>query len=413
MQNERLIEKLNSKSSFARKGALKELKKREQYDSSLVPPQNQSEVNTSIHTYYSFSPYSPTLAAYMAYKNGIKFVGVSDYGSLKAGEEFTYACKKLGLSCICGFESTLLLDKGEEALCSFYSLSEQALADFKQLLAIFREQCRLRAVKVLEKINAKLQAYSLSISFEKDVLKLIKNKKEGTITLKHLYMATGIKLQERFSRGKELARFLRNTLCLDIEEGVYNLLCDANNPFYNYDLISALRHNFSESDANLTPPSFKEYFEVAKKHGAAIVYQYNAPENWLKNQTDMEKTLKDFAKTVDRVKEQGFNTISISQDNLGEYLVCEFVNILEQKQMLALLTQKTEYPRDHFTFSSPLSCREYVHKCAYALLGNLCSMQENPEDGLFSEKSARDCPDYLSRITLFAQIGKTSIYNEK
>ena len=50
MQNERLIEKLNSKSSFARKGALKELKKREQYDSSLVPPQNQNEVNTSIHT---------------------------------------------------------------------------------------------------------------------------------------------------------------------------------------------------------------------------------------------------------------------------------------------------------------------------------------------------------------------------
>ncbi|MBQ3572467.1 MAG: hypothetical protein IJA15_06545 [Clostridia bacterium] len=226
-------------------------------------------------------------------------------------------------------------------------------------------------------------------------------------------MATGIKLQEKFGKGKELAKFLRNTLCLDIEEGVYNLLCDANNPFYIYDLISALRHNFSEKDANLTPPLFKEYFEVAKKYGCAIVYQYNAPENWLKNQTEVEQTLKDFAKTVNRVKGYGFNAVSISQDNLGEHLVCEFVKHLEQKQMLALLTQKTEYPRDHFTFSVPAPCREYVQKCAYALLGNLYSMQENPEDGLFLEKSAQDCPDYNSRLALFAQIGKTNFFSEK
>ena len=101
MQNERLIEKLNSKHFFARKSALKELKKREEYDNSLIPAQNLGEVNTSVHTYYSFSPYSPTLAAYMAYKNGIKLAGVSDYGTLKACEEFAFACKKLGIASIC------------------------------------------------------------------------------------------------------------------------------------------------------------------------------------------------------------------------------------------------------------------------------------------------------------------------
>ena len=69
MQNEKLIEKLNAKFAFVRKSSLAKLKKREQSDNLLVPDKNLHEVNLNIHTNNSFSPYSATLAAYMAKKN--------------------------------------------------------------------------------------------------------------------------------------------------------------------------------------------------------------------------------------------------------------------------------------------------------------------------------------------------------
>lgn len=413
MQNEKLIEKLNSKSHFIRKTSLAELKRREQSDPLIVPDKKIHDVNLNIHTNSSFSPYSPTLASYMAYKSGIKLACACDYGTLSAGDEFALSCQKLGISAISGFEVTTTREGGEENLTAIYSLTDSCKQEFEVLLERFRGVCVERTKKVCEKINRKLKKYSLLVDFEKDVLSLIKGRKGACLTLKHLYMATGYKLLNKYEKGKPLADFLRVTLCLDIEEGVFNLLCDANNPFYIYDLISALRHNFNSVEGGLTPPPVKDYLDIAKKYGTAIAYEYNAPENWIKNQTESKKTLKDFSKLVDKVKSEGFNTVCISAHNLNESILVEFVNLLKEKQMLAIFTEKTEYPRDHFESLAPADTREYVENCAYALLGNEISMRINEEDGLFTQKGIEKRPDFYSRLILFAQIGKNKDQYEK
>lgn len=413
MQNEKLIEKLNSKSHFIRKTSLAELKKRELSDPLIVPDKNIHDVNLNIHTSSSFSPYSPTLASYMAYKSGVKLACACDYGTLSAGDEFAHSCQKLGISAISGFEITTLREGGEENLTAIYSLTDACKQEFEVLLEGFRGVCVERTKKVCEKINRKLKKYSLLVDFEKDVLSLIKGRKGACLTLKHLYMATGYKLLGKYEKGKPLADFLRATLCLDIEEGVFNLLCDANNPFYIYDLISALRHNFNSVEGGLTPPPVKDYLDIAKKYGTAIAYEYNAPENWIKNQTESKKTLKDFSKLADKVKSEGFNTVCISAHNLNESILVDFVNLLKEKQMLAIFTEKTEYPRDHFESLAPADTREYVENCAYALLGNEISMKINEEDGLFTQKGIEKRPDFYSRLILFAQIGKNKDQYEK
>ena len=407
MQSEKLIEKLNNSSKLVRKIIVKDLKKREAVEPQLIPDVNLREVNLNIHTNYSFSPYSPSLAAYMAYKSGVKVACACDYGTEFANEEFIGACNTLGISALNGFEVTLFDENKKERLVSFYALTPQCMQEFKPLLVTFREQCIQRAKIVCEKINKKLRKYDMSLSFEKDVYKYVKGKNGTTLTLKHVYMATAVKLEQKFGKGRKLAEFLRTTLCLDILEGEYNLLCDANDPFYRYDLISALRHNFGSVEAGLTPPALAEYLAIAKKHGAAVAYEYNAPNNWLKNQTESEQTLCDFECEIENAKKMGFNVICISAKNLSASMIIDFIKAIEKREMLAVFSEKTEYPRNHFGCVAPNSCRSYLEKCAYALLGSEISMRINAEDGLFSKKSIKKCPDFKNRLALFAQIGKS------
>ncbi len=407
MQNEKLIEKLNAKFAFVRKSSLAKLKKREQSDNLLVPDKNLHEVNLNIHTNNSFSPYSATLAAYMAYKSGIKVACDCDYGTLTGKEEFAYACDLLEISRFSGFEVTLRRKNGKECLVAFYGLTPESIEEFMPKLASFREVCITRVKNVCDKINKKLKKLDFYIDFNKEVLSFVKVKKGTTLTLKHLFMATALKLIEKFGRGRALAEILRTNLCLDIEEQEYNLLCDANNPFYVYDLISALRHNFSQIDGGLTPPEFSEYLEIANKHGIAIAYEYTSPNNWLKNQTDTEKTLKDFSKMVDELKAEGFNAVCISALNLNEDIVVAFTEVLKKKEMLAIYTVKTEYPRNRFDSYAPGACREYLELSAYAILGSVTSMKSVKEDGFFSQKSEEKCPDFNMRLAMFAQIGRS------
>ena len=88
-------------------------------------------------------------------------------------------------------------------------------------------------------------------------------------------------------------------------------------------------------------------------------------------------------------------------------MIIDFIKAIEKREMLAVFSEKTEYPRNHFGCVAPNSCRLYLEKCADALLGSEISMKINAEDGLFSKKSIKKCPDFKNRLALFAQIGKS------
>lgn len=410
MQSERLIEKLNHKLAFVRKSALKKLKKRERVDHSLVPNVNLHEVNMSIHTNFSFAPYYPILASYMAYKSGIKIACACDFGTISAQEEFERACELLNIATVSGFEATLTCKNRGEGIYSFYGLSNGAKEEFSVMLEQFREVCLKRAQNVCEKINRKVKKYDLHVDFEKDVYKFIKSKKGASLTLKHLYMATGEKIIEKFGKGRALAEFLRTTLCLDIEERSYNLLCDANNPFYIYDLITALRNNFSAVEGGLTPPALSDYLKVAKKHNCVVAYEYDAPNNWLKNQAESEKTIANFIGVLNDLKKEGINAVCITAHNLSDEMVEKLISVAKENEMLTLFSEKTEYPRDHFESSAPINSRAFLETCAYALLGNYLSLQINEEDGMFTKKSLKKFQSFDQRLLVYSQIGKKRLW---
>ena len=81
------------KSAFLRLAALKKLK------TTLPDSEKKSDaVNIQTHTIYSFSPYTPSMAAYMAYKFDLRVAGILDNYTVAGAKEFIEACKILNLT---------------------------------------------------------------------------------------------------------------------------------------------------------------------------------------------------------------------------------------------------------------------------------------------------------------------------
>ena len=98
-----LIERLNAETKEERLEALREIKKL--HDDGILPaPPKTQYVNNHIHTIYSFSPYSPTKALYMAWINGLKTAGIMDHDSSSGAKEFIEAGKILNMPVTCGIE---------------------------------------------------------------------------------------------------------------------------------------------------------------------------------------------------------------------------------------------------------------------------------------------------------------------
>ena len=96
-----LINKLNGGTAEDRLNALRELIKVE----TDKPVRRDNDANNHIHTIYSFSPYSPTKAAYMAYMAGLTSAGIMDHDSVSGCEEFIKAGEIACLPTTIGFET--------------------------------------------------------------------------------------------------------------------------------------------------------------------------------------------------------------------------------------------------------------------------------------------------------------------
>ena len=63
-------------------------------------PETEGDVNNHIHTFYSFSPYSPSEAVYNAKKAGLKTAGIMDHDSVSGCREFIAATLFLFRRCL-------------------------------------------------------------------------------------------------------------------------------------------------------------------------------------------------------------------------------------------------------------------------------------------------------------------------
>ena len=72
-------------------------------------PVSTEEVNNHVHTSFSFSPYSPAMAAWKARAAGLKAVGIMDHDTVAGCEEMLEAARELDFE-----RAAVLRDKIEE-----------------------------------------------------------------------------------------------------------------------------------------------------------------------------------------------------------------------------------------------------------------------------------------------------------
>ena len=223
--------------------------------------QNTGEINNHIHTIYSYSPYTPSMAAYKAWESGLKAAGSVDHDSIAAADEMLESCAVLGIGGCAGFEVRVSFKKDAFGKASVFSARKLNNPDsegiaymtvqgiprsFIQSAALFlapiREERLKRTKAMAVSANALLREADIQeIDFEKDIYRCSKYNEGGEITERHLLAAIAGTIINKYGKGPRLTDGLKQKFDVTIPPKISSLLCDPDNPHYLYDLLGVLK----------------------------------------------------------------------------------------------------------------------------------------------------------------------------
>ncbi len=280
-----LIDQLNAPAKEERLAALGELKAK--LEAGEIPrPTTGIDVNNHIHTTFSFSPYSPTKAVWMAYMAGLSTAGIVDHDSVGGAREFIEAGKILDFPTTIGFElrsthtdtplgsrRTNNPDQSGVAYLTFHGIPHtriDAVAEYLKPVGVARgERNRKMCAKVEELLG-------ISLDYDQDVLPLSQHGEGGSVTERHLLFAAGRKLIQKYGKGEALLTFLKGLL--PVADSMAAMLRDESNPYYEYDLLGLLKgylvEKFFIPAGEAECPPMKELVRFAKENGIIITYPY-------------------------------------------------------------------------------------------------------------------------------------------
>jgi hypothetical protein len=417
----KLIDKLNAPTKEERLCALKELLKVE----TDKPEKRENDANNHIHTIYSFSPYSPTKAAYMAYRAGLTSAGIMDHDSLSGAEEFKSACQMLGLGCTCGVEVRCKFDRGfgrinhpDQENCIYmaaHGVPAQNLKAFNDYLEPFRQKRYERDEKMCKLISEKYGKFGIELDFNKDVKPLSQAHEGGSITERHLLYALAKKLADRFGRTNELISFLENDLNMSVNEKIKGYLLDNENPHFLYDLLGVLKADtaFFYIDADEEMPVAEDFIKVALGFGAIPAYAYlgdvgDSVTGDKKAQKFEDAYLPELIKSI---KEVGFKAVAYMPTRNTPEQLQRLIKLVAENGLFEISGEDINSPRQKFACVA-LAQPEYSHliTSTWALIGHeSIASEKGVEYGMFSEKAQREYPHVTDRTKAYAEIGRKTI----
>ena len=307
---------------------------REHYEKTLrgeLPmPEDTIYVNNHIHTTYSFSPYDPTAAVYMAWQNGLKTAGIMDHDSTAGVREFLAAAEVIGMPVTCGVECRVDMsmtavngrrinnpDQNSIAYVTMHGIPHQNVEAVDAFLAPYREKRNERNRKMCQNITELARPYGLSLDFDADVLPLSNYHKGGSVTERHILFALTKKITACYPTPAEVVTFLRDEMKLTLSEKVIGQIADGDKTpeFYEYDILGALKSNMVEKfyiDATEECPKVTDFVEMVHKNGGIAAYAYLGDVgNSVTGDKKAQKFEDDYLdELIEVLKECGFDAIT-------------------------------------------------------------------------------------------------------
>jgi hypothetical protein len=224
------------------------------------PPPEQAEVNCHVHTFYSFSPYSPSAAAERASAAGLAAVGIMDHDSMAGTEEMHAAGAILRVATTAGVELRVSAEgtalegrriNNPDSDGLFYMIIHgvprgkvPAVQAFLRPLQEAREK---RERRMLDRLNGLLPGYGLPlIDWNRDVRSASHAAEGGSITERHILYALARCIVDAVGRGEPLLGFLQGMLKVEPSPRVAAWLSERENPSLLFDLLGVLKSSFME-----------------------------------------------------------------------------------------------------------------------------------------------------------------------
>lgn len=416
-----LIERLNAPTKEERLTALKELVML----GKQKPIKNAFGANNHIHTTYSFSPYSPTKAAYMAYRAGLTSAGIMDHDTLSGAEEFKRACEILGIGATCGVELRCKLNRGFGKINNpdqdnimyvlIHGVPQKSIAPFNEFLAPYRKKRLERDKKMCKLISDKYRAFGIELDFDKDVLPLSEYGDGGTVTERHLLKALAKKLLKKFGRSLDLISFLETRLNVSVSKKQKRYLLDDKNEHFIYDLLGVLKADasFFYIDADEELLTAEELVSIALKFGAIPAWSYLGD---VKSSVTGDKRAQKFEDSYLEqlgacVKEIGFLACAYAPSRNTPEQLKRLFSVVKEHNLFEVSGEDINTPRQEFTCPL-LSLPEYSHliTSTWALIGHEKVCDEKGLDyGLFGKSAIKEQMSLDERVKALAKIGKQTI----
>ena len=387
-----LTGQLNAPEPEARLGALRELKR--MYDSgALTPPITGSNVNNHIHTIYSFSPYSPAKAVYLAWASGLATAGIMDHDSVAGCREFIEAGSIIGLPVTVGFECRCSVagapfdgkrvnnpDQTSVAYVTMHGIPHQNLDEADRFFIPYREKRNIRNRKMTEKLNGKISPYGLSLDFDSDVLPLSQYGSGGSVTERHILYALAAALT-----GKDLPRqFLLGQFKSQLIESIY-------------------------VDADDELPHISEFIALAGKLGAIPAYAYLGDVGLSVTGDKKTQAFEDFflEELLDYLKSIGIHAVTYMPARNSSAQLERIMSLCVAYGFFQISGEDINSPLQSFVCEK-IETPEFRHliDSAWALIGHELASAEGLSKGMFSEKTLAEMPVLGDRIRHFAALAR-------
>ncbi|AEJ20113.1 PHP domain-containing protein [Gracilinema caldarium] len=397
-------------------------------------PQTNGEVNNHIHTIYSFSPYTPAMAALKAWESGLEAAGSVDHDSLGAAEEMLTACEILGIGGCVGFEVRVNFKYGPDGnpgpfaerkinnpdsqglvYMTVQGIPRQAYGKVRNFLQPLQEVRNKRNRAMVERINTKLSHVGLkNLSFEKHILPLSQAHTGGSVTERHLMAAVARLLIEEFEAGPALVGALGSQFGIKPSPKLTMLLGDRTNPHYLFDLIGLLKTDFlpdvfiQPDDSECIPA--KQVVDFARSIGGIPAYAYlgdvkDSPTGDKKAEHFEDAYLDELFQELQRL---GYQAVTYMPPRNTKEQLQRVQNLCKQYNFMEISGVDINSSRQSFTCPEVLlPAFHHLVDSTWALIAHERLASINIHYGLFHPENPLAGLSLAKRIAAYAKIGQS------
>lgn len=391
------------------------------------------EINNHVHSTYSFSPYAPAQIPGKAQEAGLGTVGIMDHDSVSGCAEFLDAAKKVGIAATAGCEVRVNMDgtlvdgrktnNPDEPNISYIALHgipRSQLGAVEKFLKPIHDARIARDRKEVEKLNAVLaERGAPTLDFDADVLAISEAANGGSVTERHILYALSLKLIEAHGKGQALIDFVEGQLQIPMPGKLKEVLLDADNPHYAYDLLgvfkSALVPLFFIPSGKDECLNVRTVVDFANSIGAIPAYAYlgdvgESPTGDKKAEKFEDDYLDEL---VPELKKIGFKAITYMPPRNTKEQMLRLQELCRKNQLMEISGVDINSSRQ--SFNCPILLEpEFRHlaDAAYALIAHEKLASEVPSLGMFHPENPKDFQTLEERIVYYAGIGRKMNHSE-